>query len=371
MGITKEQYDELLKPVPFDPNATSGRQTYNDDEATRAFFKRIHDYSGGEELMPDTTSDGGGSTYSGRYILGSGGISAINPGLRDSSPGAINYDQATGEYWTPNTNLIPRKHSLLQQLGPLLMLAPVGLALAGVGAAGAAAAGAGAAGAGAAGAGAAGAAAAGMTAAEAAAALGTAEAALGAGTAVTAAEMTAMQELMALGMTQTEAAVALGITPTGGSLVGSAGYLGSTGSALGDAAANAALKGSMMGAGTSAVTGGDPLQGAMYGALGGGLSGAMGSFIPSMDTGFGSTANAAANSAIKGGLSSAIMGKDPVTGAAMSGLTGGVGSELKSAGLEDVSPLVNAGLKYALTPTPQPQTRPVRLSMAKNPYMTR
>ena len=345
MGITKEQYDALLKPVPFDPNAKSGGQTY-DDEASRAFLNRLHDYHGGEELMPDTTSDGGGSTYSGRYILGSGGISAINPGLRDSSPGAINYDQATGEYWTPITNVIPRKHSLLQQIGPWAMLAPVGLALAGVGAAGAGAA-------------------------EAAAALGTTEAALGAGTAVTAAEMTAMQELMALGMTQTEAAVALGITPTGGSLVGSAGYLGSTGSALGDAAANAALKGSMMGAGTSAVTGGDPLQGAMYGALGGGLSGAMGSFIPSMDTGFGSTANAAANSAIKGGLSSAIMGKDPVTGAAMSGLTGGVGSELKSAGLEDVSPLVNAGLKYALTPTPQPQTRPVRLSMAKNPYMTR
>ena len=125
----------------------------------------------------------------------------------------------------------------------------------------------------------------------------------------------------------TAAEAAAGAGATGGSIVGSAGLLGTTGTASFDAALNAAGIGAAKNAAIQfATTGKVNASGVIGGAIGGGLTSMMPTEIA------GSTIlGAAAQGAVSGGVSAAASGGDVLKGALTGGATGAAGSAVKGA----------------------------------------
>ncbi len=78
-------------------------------------------------------------------------------------------------------------------------------------------------------------------------------------------------QLSGQGLSQAQIAATMagnGVTGTGGMFAGTGGLVGTTGNAVADAALNGAIRGGL----TSAIRGGDPLSGAVMGGVGGGWS---------------------------------------------------------------------------------------------------
>lgn len=137
---------------------------------------------------------------------------------------------------------------------------------------------------------------------------------------------------------------------TGGLLVGSEGFLGSTGNAIGDQVLNSAGQNAIK----SAVTGGDPVQGALQGAAGGligasgigsgaaDMVGATGDAATAITTGVNAAAGSGAMTAINGGSFSDIL-----ENSAISGVSQGAGSYVSNA-LDSGSNAIDRGVGGAV-----------------------
>lgn len=107
---------------------------------------------------------------------------------------------------------------------------------------------------------------------------------------------------------------------TGGMFVGSNGMLGGTGNAIADSVLNGAVRGGV----SSALTGGDPVTGAVSGGISGGFASVLPtSGIPIVDN--------AVKGAVSGGVGAAVNGGDIVTGALAGGAAGGAGTAVREA----------------------------------------
>lgn len=105
---------------------------------------------------------------------------------------------------------------------------------------------------------------------------------------------------------------------TGGMFVGNSGLLGGTGNAIADAALNGVVRGGV----TSALTGGDPVSGALTGGITGGFAAVLPTIgMPIVDS--------AVKGAVSGGVGAAVNGGDILTGAAAGGAAGGVGAAVR------------------------------------------
>ena len=116
------------------------------------------------------------------------------------------------------------------------------------------------------------------------------------------------------------------LLPGVGTAIG--GFL-SGGLLAGVAGAEAALGGAAIGAASSAIGGGNPLVGAITGGISGGLGDVLGGGVNSaLDLGLSDSTASLVGGALAGAGSSAIQGRDPITGA----ITGAVGAGISGMG---------------------------------------
>lgn len=158
-----------------------------------------------------------------------------------------------------------------------------------------------------------------------------------------------------------------------GSLFGSGGMLGTTGSKLGDTILSGVTKGAV----GSAISGGDPIKG----ALSGGISGGINSALPTINAGtdsFNKIANNILRGTVSGGIGAGIYGNDIGKGMLSGSISGGLSSANRAFGGDEIggmlANLVGTEIKKDLfgskksqpsrrQPPPQAKRKPPQQSM--------
>jgi hypothetical protein len=131
-----------------------------------------------------------------------------------------------------------------------------------------------------------------------------------------------------------------GLTAGAGAVVAPA-IAGAVGGGLGGSILGGAGAGALSGAAGAALQGKPIGKGALTGAVGGGFTGGAGNYINSgisdqLGNGaLGDFAGGVGSGAVRGALTSAVGGGNPLKGAEMGGITGGINSGLQQSGIND------------------------------------